>query len=232
MEREMSPSHERVPPLVADDEASAVHRATNGDHTAFEWIMRRHNRRLYRLARAALRDHAEAKDALQEAYLCAYRGLRHFRGDSALATWLARIVLNECTARLRRSQRRHNVVPMVSLDSHMEAVSEMQDDDGERPDCAVMRRQMQSILEHRVNELPGTLRVVFVMRSVEEMSVDETAQALGVSAEAVRTRHFRAKELLREALAQDIDVAESDLYEFGGTDCDRVVANVLARLRS
>src|SRR5947199_67499 len=81
-------------------------------------IMRRYNRRLYRLARASLGQDAEAKDALQEAYLCAYRGLTQFRGESALATWLARIVLNECTARHRRTARRRNVVPMMSLDSH------------------------------------------------------------------------------------------------------------------
>lgn len=215
--------------LDAEDEATVVRRAAAGDPSAFEWIMRRHNRRLYRLARASLRDDAEAKDALQEAYLCAYRSLTQFRGESALVTWLARIVLNECMARQRRAARRRNVVPMISLDSHPEGVTSVADG-GEPPDRAVARAQMHDILERKVNELPESLRLVFVLRSVEELSVEETAQCLAITEESVRTRHFRAKGLLREALAREIDSVERDLYEFGGRDCDGVVANVLARL--
>jgi RNA polymerase sigma-70 factor, ECF subfamily len=216
-------------PLDAEDEAIVVRRAVAGDPSAFEWIMRRYNRRLYRLARAALRDDAEAKDALQEAYLCAHRSLAQFRGESALATWLARIVLNECMARQRRAARRRNVVPMVSLDSHLEAASGVADG-GEPPDRTVARAQMHDILERKLNELPEGLRLVFVLRSVEELSVGETAACLAITEESVRTRHFRAKGLLREALAREIDSVERDLYEFGGRDCDGVVADVLARL--
>jgi RNA polymerase sigma-70 factor (ECF subfamily) len=216
-------------PLDAEDEAIVVRRAAAGDPSAFEWIMRRHNRRLYRLARAALRDDAEAKDALQEAYLCAYRSLTRFRGESALVTWLTRIVLNECMVRQRRAARRRNVVPMMSLDSHPEAVSGVADG-GEPPDRTVARAQMHDILERKLSELPESLRLVFVLRSVEELSVGETAACLAITEESVRTRHFRAKGLLREALAREIDSVERELYEFGGRDCDGVVANVLARL--
>ncbi|TMI86652.1 MAG: RNA polymerase sigma factor [Bacillati bacterium ANGP1] len=216
-------------PFDAEEEASVVRRAAAGDPAAFEWIMRRYNRRLYRLARASLGQDAEAKDALQEAYLCAYRGLTQFRGESALATWLARIVLNECTARHRRTARRRNVVPMMSLDSHMEVVSKVADD-GEPPDRAVARTQMRDILQRKLNELPESLRLVFVLRSVEELSVEETAQCLAISQESVRMRHFRAKGLLRDALASEIDSVERDLYEFGGRDCDGVVDGVLACL--
>jgi len=219
------------PPPDAEDELSVVRRAAEGDRAAFEWIMRRYNQRLYRLARATLRDGTEAKDALQEAYLAAYRALEHFRGESALATWLARIVLNECMARRRRSRRRHNVVPMMSMESHPETVNGVADM-AEQPEGSLARAQIHDILERKVNELPDNLRVVFVLRSVEELSVEETAQYLGVSEEAVRTRHFRAKGMLREELAKVIDFAERNIYEFGGCECDSVVANVLARIGS
>ncbi len=191
--------------------------------------MRRYNRRLYRLASRVLRDGREAKDDLQDAYRGPYRGLGQFRGDSALGTWLARIVMNECVARRRRAGRRHNVVPMVSLDSWAQEVSTVADP-GEAPDSEAARAQMHDILERKVNDLPDSLRMVFVLRSVEELSVEETARYLAISEEAVRTRHLRARGLLREALARDIDSAERDLYEFGGLDCDGVVANVLARI--
>src|SRR5262245_35932779 len=93
----------------AVDDASLVSLIASGDHAAFERLMRLHNRRLYRVARAALRDDVEAEDALQEAYLAAYRSIRQFRGDASLSTWLSRLVLNECLGRLRRRQRREKV---------------------------------------------------------------------------------------------------------------------------
>jgi RNA polymerase sigma-70 factor (ECF subfamily) len=191
--------------------------------------MRRYNGRLYRLARAALHDDAEAKDALQDAYLSAYRSIGQFRGDAALGTWLSRLVLNECAARRRRSARRDNIVPIVSLDSNLqkaESVAEV----GIVPDGAVTRMQVREILERKVGELPEILRVVFVLRSVDELSVQETAEVLGVPQETVRSRHFRAKALLRDALAREVDVAERDIYEFGGNHCDALVASVLARI--
>src|SRR5690349_5513906 len=98
---------------LAEDDLSLAHRISAGDRAAFEVLMRRHNRRLYRLARATLRNDAEAEDALQDAYLHAYRSMSQFRGESQLFTWLSRLVLNECFARLRRSARRQNVIPIV-----------------------------------------------------------------------------------------------------------------------
>ncbi len=215
--------------LNANDERSLVHRVVNGDRAAFEQLMREHNRRLYRLARASLRDETEAKDALQDAYLNAYRSMGQFRGDSALATWLSRLVLNECLTRQRRSTRRHNVIPIVSAESNLDAVARVADP-LELPDRAFGRAQIRAVLERKVSELPENFRVVFVLRSVEEMSVEDTAQCLGIPVETVRSRHFRAKSLLRESLAQEIDLAERDLFEFGGAHCDSVIAAVFARL--
>ncbi|HEY7963907.1 MAG TPA: RNA polymerase sigma factor [Steroidobacteraceae bacterium] len=214
---------------VLADELSLAQRIARGDRAAFEVLMRRYNRRLYRLARASLRDDAEAKDALQDAYFCAYRSIGQFRGDAALSTWLSRLVLNECAARRRRSTRRENIVPMVSADPGMEAVARVPDA-GEPPEHCTARAQMRSVLERKVGELPEILRLVFVLRSIEELSVEEIASTLSISQDSVRSRHFRAKGMLRESLAKEIDLAEGDIYDFGGVHCDGVVASVLARL--
>ena len=217
------------PASDAEDDASMVRRVLAGDPMAFALLMRRFNRRLYRLARAVMGDDAEAEDALQEAYLNAYRCLSQFRGDSSLATWLSRLVVNECLGRMRRSARRQNVIPMMpsATDAELEAVPS---DEVGSPDAAADRAQMRAILERRIDGLPETFRAVFVLRSVEELSVEETAECLGIPAETVRSRHFRAKSLLREALAREIDIAERNVWEFAGARCDRIVARVLARL--
>jgi RNA polymerase sigma-70 factor (ECF subfamily) len=217
--------------LAADDEASIIRRVAAGDRSAFELLMRRHNRRLYRLARAALRDDAEAEDALQDAYLSAYRSIGQFRSDAALSTWLSRLVLNECLGRLRRNARRQNVIPIVSSNTEVD-VNAVAARDCDRPDKALGRAQMRALLERKLDELPESFRMVFVLRSVEELSVEDAAQCLGIPEATVRSRHFRAKSLLRESLAQEIDLAERDLFEFGGAHCDRVIASVMARLDS
>jgi RNA polymerase sigma-70 factor (ECF subfamily) len=214
---------------AADDDAGLVQRIVGGDRQAFALLMRRYNRRLYRLARAVLRNDAEAEDALQEAYLRAYRGMAQFRGDASVSTWLSRLVLNECLGRMRRNTRRQNVIPIVSTTAGVE-MDAMSDDDRHRPDLALARAQLRQILERKLDALPDSFRAVFVLRSVEELSVEETAQSLGITEATVRSRHFRARSLLREGLAQDIDLAERDLFDFGGSHCDSVVARVLQRL--
>ncbi len=213
---------------AGEEELSIARRVANGDGAAFELLMRRYNRRLYRLARASLQDDSEAQDALQDAYLNAYRSIGGFRGDAALSTWLSRLVLNECGIRRRRSARRRNIIPLVGSGSRV-AETERVADSAERPEGAAARAQMRNVLENKVSELPEALRVVFVMRSVEELGVTETAEALGIAEETVRVRHFRAKGMLREALAREIDLAEGDLFDFAGVRCDRIVASVLAR---
>lgn len=209
------------------DDLETARRVAAGDRLAFEGLMRRHNRRLYRLARATLRDDADAQEALQEAYLAAFRGIARFRGESSLVTWLSRMVLNECLGRLRKHARRQNVIPIVPTGDEVELVHA---DDRDLPERALVRAEMRALLERKLDALPEDFRVVFVLRSVEELSVEETAASLGLELATVRSRHFRARSLLRESLAQDIDVAERDLFDFGGARCDGIVATVLARL--
>ncbi|MGZ5178956.1 MAG: RNA polymerase sigma factor [Ramlibacter sp.] len=223
-------------PGPAIDDGSLVSRVRAGDAAAFELLMRRHNRRLYRAARSLLRDAAEAEDVVQEAYLAAYRSLEGFRGDAALSTWLTRIVVNECMGRLRRQARRDNILPIVAGHGpHQEEGRDMADEpsaiDHETPDRLLARAEVRALLERRIDELPQDFRAVFVMRSVEELSVEETAQCLGIPEATVRSRHFRARSLLRESLAQELDVAEREVFSFAGERCDRIVARVL-RLRA
>jgi RNA polymerase sigma-70 factor (ECF subfamily) len=226
----MNPMQNVTAAQPPQDDAALAARIAGGDLAAFEMLMRRHNRRLYRLARAMLRDHAEAEDALQDAYLAAFQAIGGFRGEASLATWLARVVNNQCLARLRRQQRRDNIVPMVPLPDVEEAVrgSETMAD---APDVALVRAEWRALLERKLDELPDAFRTVFVLRGVEEMSVEETAQCLGIPEATVRSRHFRARGMLRESLAREMDLAERDVFTFGGEHCDRVVAAVLARLR-
>jgi len=216
--------------LQAEDDAALAARVAGGDLAAFELLMRRHNRRLYRLARAILRDAAEAEDALQDAYIAAFQAIAGFRGEASVATWLARVVNNQCLARLRRQQRRNNIVPIVALPDFEEAVRETESA-ADTPDDALMRAEWRALLERKLDELPATFRTVFVLRCVEELSVEETAQSLGIPEATVRSRHFRARSMLRESLAREMDLAERDVFTFGGDHCDRVVAAVLARLR-
>ena len=215
-------------PAVPLDDMALARRVAAGDRSAFDALMRINNRRLYRLARATMRNDAEAEEALQEAYIAAYRGMAGFRGESTLATWLSRMVLNECLGRLRKGARRQNVIPMVTSDE-MDGIHANEE---EVPDKVLVRSEMRALIERKLGELPEDFRLVFVLRSVEELSVEETADSLGIEPATVRSRHFRARSLLRESLAREIDVAERDLFDFGGARCDRTVAAVNARLQA
>jgi len=219
-------------PTLADHTADAelAARAADGDDAAFERIMRRHNRLLFRTARSILNSDAEAEDALQEAYLRAWRALGSFRSEARLSTWLVRIVINEALGRMRR--RGAQVLafdPTIDLsDVSLEDVMEGNPDD--RPDRAAMRSEVRTLMEACIDALPEAFRTVFMLRAVEEMSVEEVSAALGLPEATVRTRFFRARGLLREGLARDIDRALADAFSFDGVRCDRIVAGVMATL--
>ena len=218
--------------MTALDDSTLAARIGHGDHGAFEALMRQHNGKLFRIARSILRDDAEAEDALQDAYLDAYRHIGDFRGGSQLATWLTRIVINHALMRVRRQKRNPVVVPFNEPDtapSPMPA-GDVADQQAESPPIAMLRAELRQLIERRIDELPVAFRTVFVMRDVEDMSVQETAESLSIPAATVRTRLFRARALLRETLSRDLDTASIDVFNFLGDRCDRIVAAVLARL--
>ena len=201
---------------------------------AFEAVMRRYNGKLFRVARAILKDDAEAEDALQDAYVLAYRRAGQFRGEAELGTWLTRIVINQALMQLRKRKRERVVVPFTNRDGAHgeERTPDMPDDKAESPSDTTLRGEVRKVIERRIDQLPIAFRTVFVMREVEDMTVEETAACLGIPASTVRTRLFRARALLREALERDMDTARAGVYGFAGARCDRIVAAVLARISS
>jgi len=192
-----------------------VGRILSGDMRAMETLMRMHNRMLFRTAHAILRDEAEAEEAVQDAYLKAYRNLATFRGESRLSTWLVRIVANEALMR-----RRRNPKPAEPADQESASEAPGPEEDAER---AEVRR----LVEAGINALPDGYRTVFVLRGLEEFSVEETALALGIPHATVRSRYFRARGLLRVWLAGGLDAKLPEAFAFAGARCDRIVRAVL-----
>ncbi|HWJ93185.1 MAG TPA: RNA polymerase sigma factor, partial [Telluria sp.] len=183
-----------------------------GDHDAFEVVMRAHNQILFRTARSIVKDDTEAEDVVQESYLLAYRNAAGFRGDASLSTWLTRIVINEATGRLRKTRRRADIIELVPGAEHADSgeddvMDELHDAAPEAPDEAALRAETRKLIESHIDALPDRYRTVFVLRAVEDLSVQETADALGIPEATVRSHFFRARGLLREALARDLDTA-------------------------
>ncbi len=222
-------------PLLSDasvDDPELVRRIANHDEAAFEIVMRRYNGALYRVARAILKNAADAEDVLQESYLSAYRHIAHFRADAKLSTWLTRIVVNHALARRRSRHRSRNVVPFSQLhaDEWIDPAPVEADDSVNSPEQSTSRAEIRSLLEQKIQDLPVAFRTVFMLREVEELSGAETAECLSITEATVRSRLFRARGLLRESLARELDMATGDVFHFGGEHCNRVVAGVLARL--
>ena len=202
--------------------------ALHGDARAFECIMRRHNRLLFRTARSVLKSDAETEDAVQEAYLSAWRALASFRDDARLSTWLVRIVLNEALGRVRRQSGQVIPLDIASIANAQEQSMNLTADIYEQPDHQASRAQLRRLMEARIDALPETFRTVFMLRAVQEMSAEDVASALGIPDATVRTRFFRARSLLRESLSLDMDFALEDAFSFAGVRCDNIVARVLA----
>jgi RNA polymerase sigma-70 factor (ECF subfamily) len=206
-----------------DGDAELLARMRAGLPDAFAQLMRSNNQRLYRLARGFLDNAAEAEEALQESYVRAFTHLDRFRGESSLATWLARIVLNEALGRLRRRR------PMADLDGAEEAVA-AGDAPAPTPEQEIARREIRRAIERAVDDLPPAFRSVFIMRAVEEMSIEETAACLGIPGDTVKTRFHRANKQLRRALSAQFGALVEGAFPFLGPRCDGLVAAVLDRL--
>lgn len=216
----------------ATPEAELISRAADGDGVAFEAIMRRHNQLLFRTARSIVHNDAEAEDVVQDAYLRAWRALGNYRAESKLSTWLVRITTNEALGRLRRKSAQ--IIPLeAAMTPHeSEAQTALTDEPERSPEQSMMRVQMRKLLEARIDLLPEAFRTVFMLRAIEEMSVEEIAEALEIPEATVRTRFFRARSLLRESLAQEMDAGLSDVFAFAGARCDRLVTGVLERCKA
>lgn len=212
------------------DDPALLEAAARREEAAVRALMRRHNQRLFRTARAILRNDAEAEEAVQDAWLKAFDALPGFKQQARLSTWLTRIVANESITRLRRLRRSAEVVPLMDDLPPMET-----DPVDEAPPLAdppreFMRAEVRRLVEARIDALPEAFRTVFMLRAVEDMTVEETAEALGIPEATVRTRFFRARGMLREAIAREVDFAMEDAFGFAGERCERITAAVLSRM--
>ena len=204
-------------PELGSDE-SIVHRVLSGERELYEVLVRRHNQRLYRAARAILRNDSECEDVMQEAYVQAFAHLSQFRAEARFSTWLTRIAVHEALARRRRNQRQQPETEeaVVSITPEQEAGS----------------RELVKLLERAIDALPDNFREVLMLRTVEDMSVADTAAVLDVPEDTVKTRLFRARNQLREAIADTALAKSAEAYEFLAPRCNRVVAAVMERIRT
>lgn len=209
-------------PFAALTDAEVVARVLDGDQPLFELLMRRYNRRLFRCAWSVLRDEALAQDAVQEAYLVAFQHLQQFRGPAGFGAWLARIAVRQAG----RLAAKRGDLELVADPAGVAREG--------GPDRTERRREVAQELEIAISALPQNFRLVFVLREIEELSIDETAAVLEVSVGTVKSRLNRAKQTLRQLLGPDLGVEtlglEVEPLPFAGARCDAIVATVFARL--
>lgn len=212
------------PESLTDEEV--VRRVRAGEKALYEVVMRRYNQRLYRVARAILRNDVEAEDVMQDAYVRAYEHLGQYAGRAPFSTWLTRIAVHESIARLHRSKR---IQPLDEIeydgDPSMELTSKSPD-----PEQAASGSQMRELLEEAVLDLPESYRTVIMLRDIEELSTAETAEALDLTEQNVKVRLHRGHGMIRAWLVERIGAGAKEAFPFMGARCDRVVAVVLGRI--
>jgi len=214
------------------DDAELARLCVGRDADAVRHVLASNNQRLFRAAWSILKDRAEAEEAVQAAYVSAFSSIDRFEGRSSLSTWLTRIVVNEALGRLRSGRRRRarleaEGVPV--LDTYRERL--MAGSETAPPDAAVAREQLRRLLEHAIAQMPEIFRTVFVLREVEGLSVEATAEALDIPAATVKTRFLRARKRLQEALAPEVQDALTGTFPFAGADCAALTERVLRTLR-
>lgn len=203
-----------------------VRRVCAGETALYEIILRRYNQRLYRVARAILRNDAEAEDVMQDAYVRAYEHLGQFAGRAPFSTWLTRIAVHESLARLRRRER----IQPLDEDEHEGGYSMNLAAHDPDPEQSATGAQLRELLEEAVMNLPESYRTVIMLRDIEEMSTAETAEALELSEENVKVRLHRGHGMVRSWLMERIGSSARDAFPFMGARCDRMVQAVLARM--
>jgi RNA polymerase sigma-70 factor, ECF subfamily len=218
--------------LAAVGDETLVGLARNGDEAAIRTLIKRHNQRLFRVARGVVRDDAEAEDIVQETYVRAFTNLHSFRGEALLSTWLTRIALNEALGRVRRRRPRAELAELDTGNGVNEGSLTMFPSlMPANPETEAARGQVRQLLEHFVDRLPDPFRMVFILRDVQGLSIEETATQLSIKAETVKTRLHRARKMMRAAIEERCSAAFSELFPFDGERCVRMADRVVERLR-
>lgn len=202
------------------------------DEAALRHVITANNQRMFRAAWSILKDRPESEEAVQTAYLKAFSRIAGYEGRSALSTWLTRIVINEALGRMRSLRRRQAALEeqgISVLETYREAM--MRGSEPIAPDANLAREQLRRLLEQAIAGLPQSFRSVFVLREIEGLSVEETAEALDIPPATVKTRLHRARNRLQQALAPEVRSALSGAFPFAGIDCERMTARVLIALQ-
>jgi RNA polymerase sigma-70 factor, ECF subfamily len=217
---------------LSDEELVEI--ARQGGEKAIRLLVKRNNRRLFRVARAVVRDDAEAEDIVQETYVNAFTKLDSFRGSSRFSTWLTRIALNEALGRARKRRPAAELSELDVADGANGGSVIMFPTSLKPPgaDAELARKQVRDLLEKAVDELPDAFRLVFIFRDIEEMSIEDTATQLSLKPETVKTRLHRARRLMRLAVEKQLSATFSELFPFDGARCERMADRVVDRLRS
>jgi RNA polymerase sigma-70 factor (ECF subfamily) len=211
---------------LSDEEV--VVRVLAGQTALFEIVMRRHNQRLYRVARAILRNDGEAEDVMQDAYVRAYEHLAQFAGRAKFSTWLTRIAVHEALARQQRGNRYQELEPMSERNGDpMNGLVSSEPN----PEQQASNSEIRKLLEEAVEKLPDAYRTIFMLRDVEEMSTTDAAEVLEISEENVKVRLHRARALLRKDLYHRVGTERKEVFNFHAVRCDRVVKNVFERIQ-
>lgn len=210
---------------IADEELVRLIRG--GDAALYEILMRRYNQRIYRIVLTILRNDAEAEDVMQEAYVRAYQHLGDFAGEAKFSTWLTKIAIYEAMSRVRLQAKRTE--PKFEPDAKFDVMDTVRSEE-RNPESQAYDRELRLVLERAINTLPDNYRSVFVLRVVEGLDVNETAAALDIGVEAVKSRLHRSRALLRKELERRAGIAAPHIYPFHLSRCDRVVEGVLSRI--
>ena len=219
---------QKQPYYLTRSDGDLASRIAARDVAAVRLVTGRNNQRLFRTAWAILKDRSEAEEAVQDGYLKAFNAIETFAGRSSLSTWLTRIVVNEALSRRSRAQTRALMLDresVVVLEGYREKL--MAGSDAQSPEKALMRRQIAKLLERAIARLPDTFRPVFVLRDIEGLSVEETAEALQIPEETVKTRLFRARRRLQKELDPELCDALSETFPFAGADCEALTKRVI-----
>jgi RNA polymerase sigma-70 factor (ECF subfamily) len=220
----VSPHGQWMRDVISD--AAVVRRVQGGESELFELLVRRHNQRLFRAVRSIALDDDEAEEALQQAYVNAWRALSSFDGRSSFITWMTRIALRTATALVGTRRRRREVEDLAASAQTMEPTS--------ANPLTMEREDMRRLLETAIDKLPETYRVVFVLRAVQGLSTRAVASDLEISESTVKVRLFRARANLQVQLLRRAEElgALAETWSFDGDRCDRVAAGVFERIRS
>lgn len=203
-----------------------IHKVLNGNKELFEILLRRHNQTLFRAVRSYLKDEDSAMDTMQDTYLKAFEKLDQFQGKSSFATWLVRIGINESLLRLRKSKR--NLTFLSDITMEAKNLFKRSDNNNMSPEKKIIQKETREMIEHAVDQLPEPYRIVYMLREIEDMDLEEIAECLGITYSNVKVRLYRAKSMLKKELNQ-LSPGQN-IFEFGNEKCDRLVDEVMKKI--